>query len=60
MNKGRMDEEIRSMVWVDGVLYVGGPFSNLAGMKSRGIAQWDGSAWLPPILKPQAEFLPWL
>lgn len=47
MNKGRMDEEIRSMVWVDGVLYVAGPFSNIAGMKSRGIAQWDGSAWSP-------------
>lgn len=45
MNRGRMDEEIRSMVWVDGVLYVAGPFSHIAGIKSRGIAKWDGSAW---------------
>jgi hypothetical protein len=45
MNPGRMDGEIKSQIWVKGVLYVAGPFNHIAGIEAHCIARWDGVAW---------------
>jgi trimeric autotransporter adhesin len=36
---------IDTLYWQAGNLYVGGSFSKIGGVSSRGIARWDGRAW---------------
>jgi len=36
---------VYSMVWYDGVLYIGGAFDSAGGVATANIAQWEGSGW---------------
>ncbi len=41
------DGEVRSMVFKDGNLYIGGDFTVVQSVKANSIAKWDGNLWSP-------------
>lgn len=42
---GKFDRFIKSMVWLEGKLYVGGYFQNFGDDEMNNVAIWDGSSW---------------
>lgn len=39
------DGYVTTVMAVDGAAYAGGYFTNIGGIKSQGVAKWDGSRW---------------
>lgn len=39
------DGAVKAVRWCGGKLYIGGVFSSVGGVASRGIAAWNGTAW---------------
>jgi len=42
-----LNDTVKTLVWQNGVLYVGGAFTQASGAPASRVASWNGSAWSP-------------